>query len=346
MERDLFSADTTVHDLIDAKGKRGAKEIVRYVAREPGRNAPIDILGGRRGLRIVDAAASHMSDDTAPELIPQRHVYSGWCHAGLPHRKHDESPNWRLDTDYMTMLVESGSRVNAEGGETLVGVPFGAYARLILIDWQTEAIERSTRDIFIGPSLKASCKRMGLPHGGRVMELVREQMERIASCRYTFHIKGANGRGAITNVNIVDHVEYCDVRVSRSEKRFIERVRLSEIFYQALQAHPVSVDKASVIAIRNSSMAIDLYLWLSYRLHALKEEKELTWSALKAQFGTSFSEMRNFRPLFSENLQLALSVYRTANVVPTKTGITLKPSPPPVPQRGTLVETRAGPAIA
>ncbi len=338
MERDLFSATITVHDLIEAKGKRGAKDVARLTEREPGRNAPIDILAGRRGARIIDAATAHMTDETTPAKLAPRHVYSGWCHAGLPHRKPaNEDANWRIDTDYVTLLVEPGTRVGSEGNETPIGVPFGAYARLILIDWQTEAIETSSRDVFIGPSLKASLRRMGLPHGGKVMDLAREQIERLANCRFTFHLKGSNGRGAVSNVNIVDAIEYCDVRSANSSKRFVERIRLSEIFYQQLQAFPVSVDKASVMAIRSSSMAIDLYLWLSYRLHSLEGEKAISWSALKGQFGGGVAHMKNFKPLFSENLQLALSVYRSANVVTTPAGIVIRPSPPPVVQRAKLL---------
>ncbi len=338
MERDLFAATNTVHDIIEAKGSREAKKLILISPREPGRNAPIDILTGRRGVRIIDAATSHMADETTPDKLIKGHVYSGWCHAGMPHRRPaQQDANWRIETDYVTLLIEPGTRVDSSGAETSIGVPFGAYARLILIDWQTEAMEKSSRDVYIGPSLKASLKRMGLPHGGKVMELVREQVERLASCRFTFHLKGVNGRGAVSNVNIVDQIEYCDAGSGMRARRFVERIRLSEVFYQHLRAFPVSVDKASVMTIRSSSMAIDLYLWLSYRLHSLTSEKAISWSALKGQFGGGVNHMRNFKPLFNENLQLALSVYRSANVSTTPIGIILKPSPPPVPQMKRLL---------
>jgi len=338
MERDLFSSDATVHDLILAKGKRGAKDHAALTLREIGRNAPIDILSGRRGPRIINAAAEHMGDETLPEKAVRSHVYSAWCHAGMPHKRpREETTNWRIDTDYVTLLIEPGTRVEADGQEAPVGLPFGAYARLILIDWQTEALERGSRDVIMGPSLKASLKRMGLPHGGKVMELVREQVERLASCRFTFHLKAIEGRGAVANVNIVDHIEYCEAGAKGGRGRsYVERVRLSELFYQQLRTHPVSIDKASVMAIRNSSMALDLYMWLAYRLRGLQGDRSVSWTALKGQFGGGVSAMRNFKPLFCENLQLALSVYRGANVATTPNGIILRPSPPPVPQRAPL----------
>lgn len=339
MGPDLFSStDGTVHQLIEAKGRQGAKDAATFTAREPGRNAPIDILTGRRGSRIIEAAATHMSDETSPDKAVRSHVYSAWCHAGMPHKKpRIEDANWRIETDYVTLLIEPGTRVQADGQEAPVGLPFGSYARLILIDWQTEALERGSRDVMMGPSLKVSLKRMGLPHGGKVMELVREQIERLASCRFTFHLKTTDRRGAVANVNIVDHIEYCEAGSTGRTRRYVERVRLSELFYQQLRAHPVSVDKASVMAIRNSSMALDLYMWLAYRLRSLESEKAISWAALKGQFGGGVSAMRNFKPLFNENLQLALGVYRSANVLTTPTGVVLRPSPPPVPQKAPLL---------
>ncbi len=335
MEDDLFAVNGTVCDIVERKGRQGAREATRIVARAPGRNAPFDILTGRRGARIIEAAANHMADELSPEKAIRSHVYSGWCHAGMPHKRpRIEDANWRIETDYVTLLVEPGTRVDSDGRETTVGLPFGAYARLILIDWQTEALEKGSRDVVMGPSLKASLKRMGLSHGGKVMELVRQQIERLASCRFSFHLKtNEQRRGAIANVNIVDNIEYCEVGKGTSTRRYVERIRLSEVFYKQLQAHPVSVDKASVMAIRNSSMALDIYMWLAYRLRGLDERREISWTAVKGQFGGGVSAMRNFKPLFNENLQLALSVYRGANVQVTPAGLLLCPSPPPVPQR-------------
>jgi hypothetical protein len=329
MEIDLLSPLTTVHDLIEAKGRQGAKELANRAQRESGRLAPIDVLSGRRGPRIIEAAASVMGDDTE---AAKGYVYAAWSHTGLPHKRpRDDAAKWRIDTDYATLLVEPGTRVHDDGTETAIGVPFGAYARLVLIDWQTDAIENNSRDIYVGPSMKASLRRMGLPHGGRVMELIREQVERLSACRFTFHMNN-NGRGGILNQNIVDAMEYQEASSTATiTRRFVERVRLSEVFYQQLRRYPVTVDKAAVIAIRNSPMALDLYLWLVYRLHALEAETPITWSALWRQFGAGVSRLKNFKPVFAENIQLALGVYRSASVAITPTGVVLKPSPPPKP---------------
>ena len=44
---------------------------------------------------------------------------------------------------------------------------------------------------------------------------------------------------------------------------------LSEGFWASLRAHPVPVREEAISAIGTRSMAIDIYIWLAHRLHAL-----------------------------------------------------------------------------
>lgn len=81
-------------------------------------------------------------------------------------------------------------------------------------------------------------------------------------------------------------------------------------------------------------MAIDLYVWLAYRLHVLRGPVEIGWSALRRQFGESYGELRFFRRDVLPSLKLALAVYPEAQVVmDERAGLILYPSPPPVSER-------------
>ena len=80
-------------------------------------------------------------------------------------------------------------------------------------------------------------------------------------------------------------------------------------------------------------MALDIYCWLSYRLHALTTPRSVTWTALKAQFGTGFVKLAQFKYKFQPNLQLALAVYKDAKVEVDERGVILYPSKPPVAPR-------------
>jgi len=85
-------------------------------------------------------------------------------------------------------------------------------------------------------------------------------------------------------------------------------------------------------AIGTRSLAIDVYIWLAYRLHALAKPTPVTWSAIHAQFGAGFKLVRQIKPTFIEALQLALAVYPEARVDIEREGVVLHPSLPAIPR--------------
>jgi hypothetical protein len=211
-----------------------------------------------------------------------------------------------------------------------VGVPFGAIARLILIYLQSEALRTGSRDIALGGSLRAFLGRLGISVGGKTTNLVREQAERISRCRLTFHAARRGGT-VLMNQNIVDVAMFLDKdEVHGQGSLFVETARLSETFFHQLKQHAVPLDEAAIRHIRNSSMALDVYCWLAYRLHSLTGDKPISWAALAGQFGAGIKLRKHFKPAFTESLSLAMAVYREAKVEVTDTGLVLRPSPPPV----------------
>ena len=62
-------------------------------------------------------------------------------------------------------------------------------------------------------------------------------------------------------------------------------MRLSEVFFNEIVSHPVPLDMNTLKALKRSSLGLDLYLWLTYRIFALTTPQRLTWRHLYRQFG-------------------------------------------------------------
>ena len=306
-----------LHQLLTAKGKEAALEMVLD------RSA-------------VEAAATYLADeDTGIGFL-----YSGWCQAALPHRRLPDGQPWQVKGERVTLIVEPGSKPGPGETPVQVGVPYGSRARLILFYLQTEALRTGRREIELGRSLRVWLHRMGITIGGKSVAGVREQAERISRCRLTFHV-GTQGRVGLLNQNIVDTAIFLDEAGSdRQGSLFVETARLSESFFEQLSKHPVPLEEAAIRAVNNNSMALDLYAWLAYRLHALPGIRPVTWTALRGQFGAGFARMRDFQQTFSVNLRLALAVYPDAKVDAGREGLILHPSKPPVAPK--LVAVRNG----
>jgi hypothetical protein len=94
----------------------------------------------------------------------------------------------------------------------------------------------------------------------------------------------------------------------------------------------VPVREETIQAIGTRSLAIDVYIWLAYRLHSLSKSTPVSWTAIHAQFGAGFRLVRQIKPTLLEALGLALAVYPEARVDADKQGLGLHPSPPAVPK--------------
>ena len=308
----------------------------------------LELLGLRETVRRAELGAAtvnerkravsrvmtaHEIKSSVPEMEDLSFLHSGLAQTCLPHnRMPDDSTPWRRTSGKFSLIISPGvvNDDEAISGTRYVGVPYGTRARLILIYLQSEALRTGSRDVELGGSLRAFLGRLNISVGGKTTRLVREQAERISRCRLTFHA-GKQGASMLVNQNIVDVAMFVDDQSNDGQGTlFVETARLGEIFFQQMKKHAVPLDEAAIRHIRNSSMALDVYCWLAYRLHSLPAPKAITWAALAGQFGAGIKLRKHFKPAFLESLALAQAVYRDARVGVTETGLLLHPSPPPV----------------
>ena len=297
-----------IHHLVLVHGRDRAREMVSV-----------------RQRMLVDIAAQVLADESQNIGIS----YTGFCLTSLPHKRLADDQAWQKQGHRVTLLVEPG-RLVKRGHTTLHGVPYGARARMILLFLQTQAVRTGTREIELGRSMSAWMERMGIAWGGETARALREQAARISACSLKFFWEDSDeqgwARGAIVSSGLRFHAMTDD-----SQGRLWEdRVVLDEVFYKALQDHPVPLQEAAIRELRERSMSLDLYVWLAWRLHTLTRPTPISWPAIYAQFGTGFKEMRHFRPRFLDSLAAAVAAYPEARVEMSDKGIILNASRPPI----------------
>jgi hypothetical protein len=174
---------------------------------------------------------------------------------------------------------------------------------------------------------------MSLTTGGKTYQLVTEQARRISGCRLTFFTDRENGAESRHNGAFVqDAISLSGIMDDEQPTLWQDRVRLDAGFWRSLRDHPVPVREEAIKAIGTRSLAIDIYIWLAYRLHALPKITAVSWTAIHAQFGAGFRLVRQIKPTFMDALTVALAVYPEARVDLEKEGVVLHPSAPAVPR--------------
>jgi hypothetical protein len=281
---------------------------------------------------LVDIAAEVMADDGGRIGI----TYTGFCLTGLPHKKLPDEQAWEKIGHKVRLLVEPGRMVRGKGPAELIGVPYGARARMILLYLQTEAVRTNSREVELGRSMRDWLGRMGLSWGGETGRALREQASRIAACSLKFFWEGEASSGWEAGRFVRSGLRF-HIRTATSDNRqpelWEDRVVLDEVFYDALRQHPVPLREAALRELADRSASLDLYVWLAYRLHTLKGATPVRWTALKEQFGASYGELHTFRRDFKKALAPAVAAYPEAQVEVSDEGVILQPSRPPVAPR-------------
>jgi len=273
--------------------------------------------------QCVETAFAVMSDEDQRIGI----MHAGFSMTALPHKDVPETV-WTRQGGSVKLRIDGGT----DQVGTPAGIPFGSIACMILLYLQTEAVKTKSREIELGRSMNRWLTSMGIDGGGRQYRLVREQSRRLSLCRLTFYRLADEGGTHVTNGSFVRDA-ILPTRDGDQLPLWREVIRLDESFYESLISHPMPVLESALRQIGSRSMAIDVYVWLAYRLHHLNKPTSVPWRAVFEQFGGGYAHFRQFKAKFKEPLALALAAYPEAVVSADDEGLTLYPSAPPVPSR-------------
>ena len=222
--------------------------------------------------------------------------------------------------------------MNALGGAQL---PFGTLPRLLLAWICSEAVRTQSRTLVLGRSLRDFMSKLGIKsnsggaRGDRTR--LRNQMQRLFSANVTLIEEHRRGERAVSS-NIVDRRElWWDPRGDQPVL-WDSEIELGEKFYEEIIGCPVPIDMHILRAMKRSSLGLDLYLWLTYRMFTLKGPIKLTWRQVYRQFGpTNRSDKRTVDAFRTDSIRELLKLkdaWPQLNFR-TPTGcLELRPSPP------------------
>ena len=158
---------------------------------------------------------------------------------------------------------------------------------------------------------------------------MREQSRRISRCRLTFFRRSENAEIVTNGAFVRDAILPLYPDAPEQLPLWQERVRLDEGFFQSLIEHPLPIREAAIRQISNRSMAIDLYIWLAYRLHVQRGPVEVSWPALRQSISGGLWGAAVFppgRPVTAQARPLSTQARVT---IDERTGLSSTPPLPP-----------------
>jgi len=242
--------------------------------------------------------------------------------AFLPHREPKDIA-WQRVNGNLTLTVKSG--IGFEKGKSKVyGLPYGTIPRLLLAWLNSEAFRNSQdtenenpRHIQLGKSLSEFLEKIGIPRtGGKRGGITsfKNQAEKLFRAEITITCTGED-------VVAERDMKIADSRVffwSHSEPGqttlWESSIELSERFYNLLIRNPVPLDWDVLRTIKQSPMALDLYMWLTHRMSYIQEPVSIRWDTLEKQLGSGIEDSYKFKQQVRKHLKTIQTVWQGLKV--------------------------------
>ena len=224
--------------------------------------------------------------------------------ATLPHKRYEghafERKNGNFNLTMMTAHPE--------------GLPFGVVPRMLLMWVCAEAVRTRDCVLRLDNSLLGYLSKLGFNSTGseqgdviRLKHTITTLFGAVISCRY----EGVE-RWALLNVLLADRIEWQQPHNSQDHGSWQARLHLSKRFFTECIDHPIPIDIRAMHLLRPSSLALDIYVWLTYRMGYPSCQTIIPWTYLQGQFGSNHDTNERgeeeFKSLFLSELKQVLAV--------------------------------------
>ena len=222
-----------------------------------------------------------------------------------------------------------------------VKLPYGTLPRLLLAWVCTEAVRTQSRELVLGRSLYEFMRKLGMKdrsggaRGDRTR--LRNQMDRLFAAQVSLIYEDKQQKLRVSSL-VADRAEFWwDVKRPATPVLWDSTIRLGEEFFNEIIAHPIPLDMNILRSLKRSSLGLDLYLWLTYRMFTLKDPLQLSWRQLYRQFGadpakaTEKYTVRDFRADSLRELKKIKRAWPDLHYGTVTGGLRLSPSPPRIP---------------
>jgi hypothetical protein len=225
-------------------------------------------------------------------------------HCTLPHSD-PKVRDWIRSNGNSKLIVSSG--INDKGEP--IGVPYGSCPRLVLAYIITQVIQTKERRVEMGTSFTNFLNEIGYAGNfrgtTRASQSIYGQVLKLLKSNITY--QGTLGEKSVgfERLDIARKVElFWDIKNPTQEGFWPSFINVTEDFFAAVEENPVPLRTDVLKSLRKSPLALDVYMWVSYRLFTLQKTDtsvvSLNYSRLQEQFGSGIDEAnyRQFRREF------------------------------------------------
>lgn len=281
----------------------------------------MEMLDKRTGRKLNSILSIAERPPSADEIV---FLASQFVRFTLPHSRPAESTFCRRDGAMTASFLATPE----------IGLPFGRWPRLILIYLTTQAVRTRSRDVQLDRSMKSFMRGFGIASTGGPNGSIRQfKQQLMKTASMSVVISNVTDKVArLFNTPLADSytLRWDAICADHGDKQ-PAIIRLGERVYNEMIKKAVPLDVRAIKALQQSPLALDLYCWLTFRVHSIRRPTKIPLNDLRSQFGTSYTADADFRRAFADALLEVIRVYPRLNCQLLDTHLQLMKSETSVP---------------
>jgi len=244
----------------------------------------------KRCLQLVNLA-DDLAEETREEANKLGFMSRLLLMVNLPYRDPGaECRNWWRKNGNVSINVTSGYK-----DDESIGIPYGAYPRLILAYLVTQAVKTNSPQIFLGQSFSQFITFLGVKRGGKQYKQLQLQLKRTLSAAFSWTYE-TDKRWSRINIQVSheSHFWWDPVEDDNVLPFWESYIKLNTDFFNEIIRHTVPLDLRVLSVLKNSPLGLDLYMFISWRVYNLNKPIFISWESLQQQLGGQYADVNVF----------------------------------------------------
>jgi hypothetical protein len=275
----------------------------------------------KRHLQLVNLAGE-LAEQTREEAGALGFMSRLLIMVNLPYRDPgNDQRTWCRKNGNVSIDVNSGT----EDGKP-IGLPYGAYPRLILAYLITQAVKTQDHTIYLGKSFSHFLTLLDIKKGGKTYKQLHKQLERTLSAAFAWTYR-TDKQWSRTNIQVSSQSQlWWDEKLPNQQSLWESYIRFNMDFYNEIMRNAVPLDLRVLATLKNSPLGLDLYMFIAWRTFRLDKVIYISWDGLQEQLGTQHRELKEFSRECKKHIKRIQSLCPTLKIVFPKGRLCLQPS--------------------
>jgi Plasmid encoded RepA protein len=275
----------------------------------------------KRHLQLVNLAGD-LAEETREEAGALGFMSRLLIMVNLPYRDPGKDcKNWWRQNGNVTIDVNSGTEKGIP-----IGLPYGAYPRLILAYLITQAVKTQDPTIYLGKSFSHFLTLLDIKKGGKTYKQLHKQLKRTLSAAFAWTYS-TDKQWSRTNIQVSSQSQlWWDEKLPEQQSLWESYIRFNMDFYNEIMRNAVPLDLRVLATLKNSPLGLDLYMFIAWRTFRLDKPVYISWEGLQQQLGAQYADLKEFSRKCRFHIKRIEALRPDLNIAFAKGRLCLKPS--------------------